>query len=329
MPTMLACRIGSNGPSVEMPPRWTTASTPASDAIDRGSVLERRDARPLRPRCGRRQARRCRSAADGRQRRPRRGRSSRPSPPAAPVSRRHLAMCCGGPATGSGDAAAGGGVVTRPARPAGVGPPSAHVLLRSVISRHTTQAAMDDSTVSPAPLAVARPWRGARATSPGGGRRFARRPHPRRASRPRREAADRGGAMVEFGVSRTVVREAMSKLQAAAWSQTRHGIGTFVVGLRRRRPCSASRPSSWRRCRTSSRCWSCASASRPRPPGSPRSGAPTTTCWPCGDCARRVHAGGGGAVATQWARLPVPSGDRAGDPEPALLEPVSRARHRR
>ena len=37
--------------------------------------------------------------------------------------------------------------------------------------------------------------------------------------------------MEEFGVSRTVVREAISKLQAAALVETRHGIGTFVVGL--------------------------------------------------------------------------------------------------
>jgi GntR family transcriptional repressor for pyruvate dehydrogenase complex len=37
--------------------------------------------------------------------------------------------------------------------------------------------------------------------------------------------------MAEFGVSRTVVREALSKLQAAGLVQTRHGIGTFVIGL--------------------------------------------------------------------------------------------------
>ena len=36
--------------------------------------------------------------------------------------------------------------------------------------------------------------------------------------------------MAEFGVSRTVVREAMSKLQAAGVVDTRHGVGTFVVG---------------------------------------------------------------------------------------------------
>ena len=37
--------------------------------------------------------------------------------------------------------------------------------------------------------------------------------------------------MREFGVSRTVVREALSKLQASGLVETRHGIGTFVVGF--------------------------------------------------------------------------------------------------
>jgi GntR family transcriptional repressor for pyruvate dehydrogenase complex len=36
--------------------------------------------------------------------------------------------------------------------------------------------------------------------------------------------------MDAFGVSRTVVREALSKLQAGGQVLTRHGIGTFVVG---------------------------------------------------------------------------------------------------
>jgi DNA-binding FadR family transcriptional regulator len=35
--------------------------------------------------------------------------------------------------------------------------------------------------------------------------------------------------MREWGVSRTVVREALSKLQAASLVETRHGIGTFVL----------------------------------------------------------------------------------------------------
>jgi GntR family transcriptional regulator, transcriptional repressor for pyruvate dehydrogenase complex len=37
--------------------------------------------------------------------------------------------------------------------------------------------------------------------------------------------------MESFGVSRTVVREAISKLQASGLVATRHGVGTFVVGL--------------------------------------------------------------------------------------------------
>jgi DNA-binding FadR family transcriptional regulator len=37
--------------------------------------------------------------------------------------------------------------------------------------------------------------------------------------------------MEEFGVSRTVVREAISRLQAAGLVETRHGVGTFVTGL--------------------------------------------------------------------------------------------------
>jgi DNA-binding FadR family transcriptional regulator len=39
-----------------------------------------------------------------------------------------------------------------------------------------------------------------------------------------------GRLMAEFGVSRTVVREALSRLQASGLVQTRHGIGSFVVG---------------------------------------------------------------------------------------------------
>lgn len=35
--------------------------------------------------------------------------------------------------------------------------------------------------------------------------------------------------MARFGVSRTVVREALSKLQASGLVETRHGIGTFVL----------------------------------------------------------------------------------------------------
>lgn len=44
--------------------------------------------------------------------------------------------------------------------------------------------------------------------------------------------------MAEQGVSRTVVREAMSRLQAAGFVETRHGVGTFVLPL-----ASVARPS--------------------------------------------------------------------------------------
>ena len=39
-----------------------------------------------------------------------------------------------------------------------------------------------------------------------------------------------GQVMLAYGVSRTVVREALSRLQAAGLVATRHGVGTFVVG---------------------------------------------------------------------------------------------------
>jgi DNA-binding FadR family transcriptional regulator len=40
----------------------------------------------------------------------------------------------------------------------------------------------------------------------------------------------------EFGVSRTVVREALSRLQAAGMVKTRQGVGAFVVGATRAKP---------------------------------------------------------------------------------------------
>mgnify|MGYP003583555642 FL=1 len=42
--------------------------------------------------------------------------------------------------------------------------------------------------------------------------------------------------MREFGVSRTVVREALSKLQAAGMVRPQRGVGTFVVGASRAKP---------------------------------------------------------------------------------------------
>ncbi len=41
--------------------------------------------------------------------------------------------------------------------------------------------------------------------------------------------------MARFDVSRTVVREALSRLQASDLVETRHGIGTFVSAQRARR----------------------------------------------------------------------------------------------
>lgn len=38
--------------------------------------------------------------------------------------------------------------------------------------------------------------------------------------------------MRHYGVSRTVVREAISRLQAAGIAHTRHGVGTFIIGNR-------------------------------------------------------------------------------------------------
>jgi GntR family transcriptional repressor for pyruvate dehydrogenase complex len=46
---------------------------------------------------------------------------------------------------------------------------------------------------------------------------------------PGAKLATESALMAEFSVSRTVIREALSKLQAAALVQTRHGIGTFVT----------------------------------------------------------------------------------------------------
>ena len=42
--------------------------------------------------------------------------------------------------------------------------------------------------------------------------------------------------VAEHGVSRTVVREAISKLQASGLVETRHGIGTFVIAPRAAEP---------------------------------------------------------------------------------------------
>jgi DNA-binding FadR family transcriptional regulator len=48
--------------------------------------------------------------------------------------------------------------------------------------------------------------------------------------RPGERLPSEAAIMSGFGVSRTVVREALSKLQASGLVRTRHGVGTFVVG---------------------------------------------------------------------------------------------------
>jgi DNA-binding FadR family transcriptional regulator len=51
------------------------------------------------------------------------------------------------------------------------------------------------------------------------------------ALRPGEKLPTEAAIVEDFGVSRTVVREAISRLQAAGLVETRHGVGTFVVGL--------------------------------------------------------------------------------------------------
>ena len=87
--------------------------------------------------------------------------------------------------------------------------------------------------------------------------------------------------MEEQGVSRTVVREAISRLQASGLVETRHGIGTFVLDM--------PSPSGFRidpativTLRDVLLFWSCASAWKWKPPGSLPSAAPTSSWRPCG-----------------------------------------------
>jgi DNA-binding FadR family transcriptional regulator len=54
-----------------------------------------------------------------------------------------------------------------------------------------------------------------------------------RVLRPGEKLPTESEIMLEHGVSRTVVREAVSGLQAAGFVETRHGIGTFVLDLPR------------------------------------------------------------------------------------------------
>ena len=53
--------------------------------------------------------------------------------------------------------------------------------------------------------------------------------HPARPDAPGDKLPSENTIVQEHGVSRTVVREAISKLQASGLVETRHGIGTFVL----------------------------------------------------------------------------------------------------
>jgi DNA-binding FadR family transcriptional regulator len=130
--------------------------------------------------------------------------------------------------------------------------------------------------------------------------------------------------MEEFGISRTVVREAISKLQASGLVATRHGVGTFVVGLG---DAAAFRiaPDQFATLRDVIACSSCASASRPRPPRWPRHAARRRT-WPTCAARSRPSPPPPRPAATRWARLPVPPGDRARHPERPLRRAARHAR---
>jgi GntR family transcriptional repressor for pyruvate dehydrogenase complex len=54
-----------------------------------------------------------------------------------------------------------------------------------------------------------------------------------RALKPRDKLPTESSLMAQLGVSRTVVREAISRLQATSVVETRHGIGSFVLAPRR------------------------------------------------------------------------------------------------
>jgi len=104
----------------------------------------------------------------------------------------------------------------------------------------------------------------------------------------------------EYGVSRTVVREALSKLQAAGLVETRHGVGTFVLARDQRQGLHLNHDTAvsvrgilelrlgletqappWPRC-AAARC-SCSTCARPSTTTRPR--WPTTTAASNPTCA--------------------------------------------
>ena len=123
--------------------------------------------------------------------------------------------------------------------------------------------------------------------------------------------------MAEFGVSRTVVREAISKLQASGLVQTRHGIGTFVVGLGDAAPFRIA-PEQFAtlrdviavlELRIGIETEAASLAAQRRKADNLRADAQR---------ARRHCRGGGAGPRRGRARLPVPPGDRARHAERAL-----------
>ena len=109
--------------------------------------------------------------------------------------------------------------------------------------------------------------------------------------------------MEAHGVSRTVVREAISRLQAAGQVETRHGIGTFVLDTPSRAVfASTRRPSS-----PCVMCWrfsNCASASKSSLPALPHNAAAPSSWRPMRaalDALNESAAHASDAVASDFA----------------------------
>ena len=131
--------------------------------------------------------------------------------------------------------------------------------------------------------------------------------------------------MAEHGVSRTVVREALSKLQAAGQVLTRHGIGTFVVG-----PADVGAVSHRARATgdAARRDRDARIAHRPGDRGRGAGRPAPQRSQPARDAARarRFRRRGAGRPRRGGGRLPLPPRDRARHPEPAFRRADGHAR---
>ena len=129
----------------------------------------------------------------------------------------------------------------------------------------------------------------------------------------------------EFGVSRTVVREAIANLKASGLVSTHQGKGAFVLergGARR----SASPRTSSLSPRICSRRWRCASPSNPRPPPwPPGAGRPEQLAAIEAACDAMDAALGAGRGDGR-ARHRLPPCDRRGDRQPAFRRAVQLSR---